>query len=100
MAIGEKAALIGFPVFVKPDRSASGRGRDADHSAPPAQNRTGGFPAYGSHLGCVTAKRSLGRLAVLGNVGPPQIGLEMREVDAAVKKLGVEGALKVCFSRR
>src|SRR5215472_13466912 len=25
------------------------------------QNRTGGFPAYGSHLGCVTAKRSLGQ---------------------------------------
>jgi hypothetical protein len=29
--------------------------------AQPAQNRTGGFPAYGSHLGCVTAKRSLGQ---------------------------------------
>src|SRR5215472_17633795 len=25
------------------------------------QNRTCGFPAYGSHLGCVTAKRSLGQ---------------------------------------
>jgi putative ABC transport system substrate-binding protein len=30
------------------------------------------------------------RLAVLGNVGAPQIGLEMREVDAAAKKLGIE----------
>src|SRR6201993_4262445 len=27
----------------------------AFHRAPPAQNRTCGFPAYGSHLGCVTA---------------------------------------------
>ena len=30
------------------------RGRDAHCWAPPAQNRTCGFPAYGSHLGCVT----------------------------------------------
>src|SRR5206468_12016528 len=30
-------------------------GRDAIFIAPPAQNRTSGFPAYGSHLGCVTA---------------------------------------------
>src|SRR5262245_17420311 len=37
-------------------------GRDADFIArPPAQNRTCGFPAYGSHLGCVTAKRTLGQ---------------------------------------
>jgi hypothetical protein len=28
-----------------------GRGRDASYLAPPAQNRTCGFPAYGSHLG-------------------------------------------------
>ena len=27
------------------------RGRDAHYCAPPAQNRTGGLPAYGSHLG-------------------------------------------------
>jgi hypothetical protein len=39
----------------------NGRGRDASYLAPPAQNRTCGFPAYGSHLGCVTAKRSLGQ---------------------------------------
>jgi len=32
------------------------RGRDASYLAPPAQNRTGGFPAYGSCLGCVTAR--------------------------------------------
>src|SRR5258708_21948353 len=30
---------------------AHGRGRDASYLAPPAQNRTCGFPAYGSHLG-------------------------------------------------
>ena len=34
-------------------------GRDAHYCAPPAQNRTCGFPAYGSHLGCLTAKRWL-----------------------------------------
>jgi uronate dehydrogenase len=33
------------------------RQADAHHCAPPAQNRTGGIPAYGSHLGCLTAKR-------------------------------------------
>jgi hypothetical protein len=27
------------------------RGRDAHYWAPPAQSRTCGFPAYGSHLG-------------------------------------------------
>ena len=37
------------------------RGRSAPHGVPPAQIRTGGFPAYGSHLGCLTAKRSLGQ---------------------------------------
>jgi hypothetical protein len=29
----------------------AGRGRDASYLAPPAQSRTCGFPAYGSHLG-------------------------------------------------
>ena len=28
-----------------------GCGRDAHYCVPPAQNRTCGFPAYGSHLG-------------------------------------------------
>ena len=37
------------------------RGRDADYSAPPAQIRTCGIPAYGSYLGWLTAKRSLGQ---------------------------------------
>ena len=50
----------------KPHRAArraqlytSDRGRDAHYWAPPAQIRTCGFPAYGSHLGCVTARRCL-----------------------------------------
>jgi hypothetical protein len=37
-------------------RQTERRGRDASYLAPPAQNRTCGFPAYGSHLGCVTAR--------------------------------------------
>ena len=37
------------------------RGRDADYSAPPAQNRASPTQALGSHLGCLTAKRSLGQ---------------------------------------
>src|SRR5476651_2891652 len=36
------------------------RGRDASHLAPPAQIRTGPIRAYGSHLGCLTAKRLSG----------------------------------------
>src|SRR3984893_18820551 len=32
------------------------RGRDASYLAPPAQIRTCGFPAYGSHLGCQRRK--------------------------------------------
>src|SRR5258705_839050 len=32
------------------------RGRDASYLAPPAQIRTGPIRAYGSHLGCLTAK--------------------------------------------
>ena len=38
-----------------------GRGRDEDCSPPPAQIRTGPIKAYGSYLGCVTAKRTLGQ---------------------------------------
>ena len=36
------------------------RGRDASYLAPPAQIRTGPIRAYGSHLGCLTAKRFSG----------------------------------------
>ena len=36
------------------------RGRDAHYWAPPAQIHTGGFPACGSYLGWVTAKRRSG----------------------------------------
>jgi hypothetical protein len=39
---------------------ASYRGRDACHHTPPAQIPAGGIPAPGSHLGCLTAKRTLG----------------------------------------
>jgi hypothetical protein len=35
-------------------------GGDAHYRALLAPNRTGGFPAYGSHLGGLTAKRTLG----------------------------------------
>ena len=38
-----------------PQQTTVVRGRDASYLAPPAQIRTCGFPAYGSHLGCVTA---------------------------------------------
>src|SRR6202451_4930453 len=31
-------------------------GRDDHRGSPPAQNRTSGFPAYGSHLGCMTRR--------------------------------------------
>ena len=34
-------------------------GRDAHYCAPSAQNRTCSFPAYGSHLGCLTASLGL-----------------------------------------
>jgi len=37
------------------------RGRDAHYWAPPAQIRRSGLPAYGSYLGCLTAKRTLGQ---------------------------------------
>src|SRR5271166_6326407 len=43
-----------FTIKLRGGRSAAlprGRGRDASYLAPPAQSRTCGFPAYGSHLG-------------------------------------------------
>src|ERR1700693_6032827 len=41
-------------------RNREFRGRDASYLAPPAQIRTGPIRAYGSHLGCLTAKRLSG----------------------------------------
>src|SRR5215467_6315060 len=41
-------------------RPVGSRGRDASYLAPPAQIRTCSFPAYGSYLGYVTAKRLSG----------------------------------------
>jgi hypothetical protein len=35
------------------------RGRDASYLAPPAHIRTSPIRAYGSHLGCVTARRDI-----------------------------------------
>src|SRR5271154_1549622 len=49
------------PALTAPKRHF--RGRDASYLAPPAQIRTGPIRAYGSHLGCLTAKRLL-QLAV------------------------------------
>ena len=51
-----RGCLLGFTAAV----IADGRLQRAC-KAQPAQSRTGGFPAYGFHLGCVTAKRSLGQ---------------------------------------
>src|SRR6516162_8535367 len=43
------------------------------------QNRTCGFPAYGSHLGCVTAKRSLGHgWRMIGFGSQPSISCVIR----------------------
>jgi len=44
-----------------PGRPGADCGRDAHYWAPPAQNRTCGIPASGSHLGCLTAKRWFGQ---------------------------------------
>src|ERR1039458_2214230 len=44
------------------EKGFSDCGRDVHYWTPPAQIRTCGFPAYGSHLGCLTAKRSLSDL--------------------------------------
>ena len=42
-------------------KGSRNRGRDVRYRAPPAQIRTCGIPAYGSHLGCLTAKRCCGQ---------------------------------------
>ncbi len=55
----DTTALPGRPPRREPPDSTEDRGRDAPHGAPPAQNRTSRFPAYGSHLGYLTAKRTL-----------------------------------------
>jgi hypothetical protein len=48
IGVGAPAAIAGYGVV-------------RHYWAPRAQNRTCGFPAYGSHLGWLTAKRSLGQ---------------------------------------
>jgi hypothetical protein len=42
-------------------QQSSYRGRDAHFCAPPAQIPAGVIHAPGSHLGCLTAKRTLGQ---------------------------------------
>ena len=37
------------------------RGSDGDCSPPPAHTRTGGIPASGSYLECLTANRTFGQ---------------------------------------
>src|SRR6516165_3361677 len=53
-------SLAGAAGLVLPPPSLGDRGRDAHCWTPPAQIRTCGFPAYGSYLGWLTAKRTLG----------------------------------------
>ena len=45
------------------------RGRDAHCWTPPAQIRTCPIRAYGSHLGCLTAKRALGQGCRMSGLG-------------------------------
>ena len=55
-------------------------GRDAHYWAPPAQNRTCGIPASGSHLGCLTAKRWLGAVRTRSSPGDTLARLSVRRV--------------------
>ena len=49
------------PLRVGQHRPIRVRGRDVRRRTPPAQIRTSGFPASGSYLRCLTAKRMLGQ---------------------------------------
>ena len=53
--IGSVIGLLGVDLAVLDQSTLGDRGREPGYPGPPAQNRTGGFPAYGSHLGCLTA---------------------------------------------
>ena len=53
-----------------PGTANGDRGRNAGFPAPPAQIRTYSFPVYGSYLGCMAKKRTLGyscKILGLGN---------------------------------
>jgi hypothetical protein len=55
------ATINDLPAVSLPDnQTKTYRGRDARYQAPPAQIHASGFPARGSYLGCLTAKRTLG----------------------------------------
>jgi hypothetical protein len=56
--LGQLSYNLSFTIF---ESVTLNRGRDAHYCAPPAQNRTCGIPAYGSHLGCLTVKRCEGQ---------------------------------------
>jgi hypothetical protein len=60
LALAKELRLVDVNGGAGRARSLNDRGRDTHYWVPPAQNRTGGIPAYGSHLGCLTAKRSRG----------------------------------------
>ena len=57
--LGVRHVRLGSFASVWPDHGDF-RGRDASYLAPPAQIRTGPIRAYGSHLGCLTAKQLAG----------------------------------------
>jgi hypothetical protein len=52
--------LQGWALGVLVEQQAITECVDASYLAPPAQIRTGPIRAYGSHLGCLTAKRLAG----------------------------------------
>ena len=49
--VSQNATKHGLTATYPVIRTPEGRGRDTSYPAPPAQIRTGGFPAYGSYLG-------------------------------------------------
>ena len=53
--------FVGDLFFSLSSQTRSYRGRDARYRAPPAQIPAGAIRAPGSHLGCLTAKRTLGQ---------------------------------------
>src|SRR6266702_3595026 len=55
------AAGMAAMLLTRPPDLILVRGRDDRRRTPPAQIRTCGFPASGSYLGCLTAKRMLGQ---------------------------------------
>ena len=63
-----------------------------------AQIRTGSFPAYGSYLGWLTAKRS--RASILGLLGPDCLGLEVEQDQTCHGAVGHAYPAAICCSAR